>query len=364
MNTRAMANDVQADVAAPTTGGARAALEVDQQARVVPFLITIDTEGDNLWAKPDRYPTENARFLPRFQALCDQYGFKPTYLTNYEMAVDDYYVGFARECEQAGVAEVGMHLHAWNSPPTEFTLTDRDHSYVPFLVDYPEHVIRDKVRYMTDLLETTFGRRPTSHRAGRWIMDDRYFKALIDEGYLVDCSVTPHVSWAAYTGAPSSKGGADYRRYPDFPYFIDAEAAHRPGSSQLLEVPMTVAPRWTALGDQLPAFCFKQPFSRKILNRLFPLDWLRPRKFNREGMIRLVDKAEQGGLPYLEFMTHSSELMPKGSPFFSTAGEIDALYANMEAVFERASEFCTGMTLTEFYDHHQNGLRPGAAGSV
>ncbi|WP_395754844.1 hypothetical protein [Edwardsiella ictaluri] len=51
------------------------------------FIITIDTEGDNLWQNHDRITTENARYLPRFQLLCEKYGFKPVYLTNYEMAV-------------------------------------------------------------------------------------------------------------------------------------------------------------------------------------------------------------------------------------------------------------------------------------
>ncbi len=52
------------------------------------FLITIDTEGDNSWQNHDRITTENTRFLPRFQALCEKYAFKPVYLTNYEMAMD------------------------------------------------------------------------------------------------------------------------------------------------------------------------------------------------------------------------------------------------------------------------------------
>ena len=83
------------------------------------FLITIDTEGDNLWQKHDSITTENARYLPRFQQLCEKYGFKPVYLTNYEMAIDPFYIEFARDVIARGTAEVGMHLHAWNSPPTE-----------------------------------------------------------------------------------------------------------------------------------------------------------------------------------------------------------------------------------------------------
>ncbi|NOM63837.1 deacetylase, partial [Klebsiella pneumoniae] len=37
------------------------------------FLITIDTEGDNRWQKHDSITTENARYLPRFQQLCEKY---------------------------------------------------------------------------------------------------------------------------------------------------------------------------------------------------------------------------------------------------------------------------------------------------
>ena len=51
------------------------------------FIITIDTEGDNLWQNHRVIKTENARYLARFQALCERFGFKPVWLTNYEMAV-------------------------------------------------------------------------------------------------------------------------------------------------------------------------------------------------------------------------------------------------------------------------------------
>lgn len=52
-----------------------------------PFLITIDTEGDNLWGRNAGAATvRNAEHLPRFQELCGRFGFKPTHLTNREMA--------------------------------------------------------------------------------------------------------------------------------------------------------------------------------------------------------------------------------------------------------------------------------------
>ena len=39
------------------------------------FLLTIDTEPDNLWNKQRNITTCNADYLPRFQTLCEKYGF-------------------------------------------------------------------------------------------------------------------------------------------------------------------------------------------------------------------------------------------------------------------------------------------------
>lgn len=61
------------------------------------FIITIDTEGDNLWQNHRMIKTENARYLARFQALCERFGFKPVWLTNYEMAVEPVFIEFAKE---------------------------------------------------------------------------------------------------------------------------------------------------------------------------------------------------------------------------------------------------------------------------
>ena len=72
------------------------------------LVITIDTEGDNAWARPRVATTRNAEYLPRFQELCDQFGFKPTYLTNYEMAQCRRFQQFGRDVLARGAAEIGI----------------------------------------------------------------------------------------------------------------------------------------------------------------------------------------------------------------------------------------------------------------
>jgi hypothetical protein len=61
-----------------------------------------------------------------------------------------------------------------------------------------------------------------------------------------------------------------------------------------------------------------------------------------------VDEAAAGGT-HLMFMLHSSELMPGGSPTFSTDSAIARLNADLEELFAHArARGCAGLTLGEF----------------
>ena len=51
-------------------------------------------------------------------------------------------------------------------------------------------------------------------------------------------------------------------------------------------------------------------------------------------------------------MTHSSELMPGGSPYFPTENSIETLYADLEATFADIALHFTGATLAEFRDSY------------
>lgn len=309
------------------------------------FLITIDTEGDNLWANPREITTRNARFLPRFQSLCERYGFKPTYLTNYEMAMDDFFVEFGRDAIGRGAAEIGMHLHAWNSPPV-VPLTADDLTHHPYLIEYPDAMMEEKIAFMTDLLEDRFRVKMLSHRAGRWAFDERYARLLVKHGYRVDCSVTPGISWSKQSGAPGGIGGADYRQFPDFAYFLDLDDISRPGRSTLLELPMTITRSW--LRKTLPGL-YEWGWIGKIANRLdYKPQWLRPNGVNGETMLRVVREADWAGLPYVEFMLHSSEFMPAGSPTFRDDESIEKAYIDMECLFEEVSNVFAGTTLAEY----------------
>ena len=327
-----------------------------------PFIITIDTEGDDLWARSwgsREITTRNAAYLPRFQSLCERFRFKPVYLTNYEMAMSDVFVEFARDVVARGACEIGMHLHAWNSPPLD-PLTDDDFFYHPYLIEYPEQVMKEKIRTLTRLLEDRFDQEMVSHRAGRWGFDGRYAAMLLDDGYRVDCSVTPGIDWGGNPGDPRGNGGSDYTAFPGRPYFLSPPDISAPASGGLLEVPMTTCS--SGLYRKAP-WAYRVPLIRQAAHKVSPkLSWLCPspllEKHNLKAMLQVAHAARADGAAHVEFMLHSSELMPGGSPSFRNASDIERLYESLEILFVGLSAWCRGVTLKEL--HAWFGKSPAA----
>ncbi|MCP4608619.1 MAG: deacetylase [Planctomycetes bacterium] len=313
-------------------------------------MITIDTEGDNLWGGPRTITTRNADFLPRFQSLCELYELKPTYLVNYEMATCPAFQAFGRDIIARKTGEIGMHLHAWNSPPLN-PLTKDDIAFQPYLIEYPESVMRKKITIMTDLLEDIFGVKMISHRAGRWSFNETYARILIEKGYHVDCSVTPRISWEHSLGNPEQYGGTDYSEFPDEAYFIDLENIARSGDSMLLEIPMTIVSTENHLIGGLRSAFKDSSLAHRALNRFFPaVQWFRPNGKNRNELMHIVQQAIQSRRSYLEFMLHSSELMPGGSPTFPGDKDIEVLYTDLDALFAYIRSTFVGATLSDYYE--------------
>lgn len=290
------------------------------------FIITVDTEGDNLWRykKGDLIETHNAEYIPRFQSLCERFGFKPVYLTNYEMAQSDMFVSRAKVWMMKGNCEIGVHLHAWNNPP--IVELDGPLDGCPYLIEYPENVMREKFKTIYDILCDKFYVKPVVHRAGRWAMNESYFKILKEFGIIVDCSYTPGINWSNAKGV--SRGGADYTNVPNKAFST---------YDGIVEVPATL--RKFRNGNN-------GSYKHRLKSLLFGEDvWLRPATSSVRAMKRVVEIVERDNVDYLEFMIHSSELMPGGSPYFPTKESVEKEYHDMESffnyVYERGYRGCT-----------------------
>jgi hypothetical protein len=318
-------------------------------------ILTIDTEADDQWdrSKSD-LTTENLELIPRFQDLCDRYGLKPTYLCTWEV-VEDPRFDSLRRYQEEGIAEIGAHLHPWTTPPMDRPQNGLDRNA---LGAYPSEldpaIFSEKLRLLTERIHSRTGVRPRSYRAGRWGFNAEQIPILTSLGYLVDCSVTPLRSWKHIPGA--ADGGPDFRSAPAAPYFLDPSDVCRAGGSELLEVPVTILFTNTSLArsERLKRlyFRYRRTFPGKVMNRLLRLDpqWFRPYAHMSSERLKSVYEAARGaGLPAVEMMFHSSELMPGGSPYHPDEEAVERLNEKLEEVFGYLKdEGCRGRTLTEF----------------
>jgi len=299
------------------------------------FIITVDTEGDNLWdwTQGKVITTENAHHIERFQSLCEKFGYKPVYLLNHEMVQSKELRGLLFHKNTENKCEIGMHLHAWNSPP-DFMIENKFGGN-PYITEYPKEIIWKKNEYLKKEIEDVFECRVVSHRAGRWATDSTLFEVLDELGILVDCSVTPGVSHLCNCGS-SVAHGPDYRKAVSGAYML---------SERLMEVPMTTAKKRTLSGCTV---------KNRLKNIIIGKDlWLRPVWNSEDELKELADCSLQTA-DYCEFMIHSSELMPGGSPYFQTEEAIEELYRRMEKLFSYVSAKAMGETLREYYDRRIN----------
>jgi hypothetical protein len=154
------------------------------------------------------------------------------------------------------------------------------------------------------------------------------------------------VNWSYTRGAPQGKGGTNYTDFPFKPYFIDPQDISRSGNSSLLEIPMSIQYKYSPLMNT-----FKQSLYRLRGKQKSPaVHWLRPSGGNLADMQRVVEMSLAEGNNYTEFMLHSSEFMPDGSPTFKNERDIEQLYADLEALFSWLAPRFVGQTLSEYHD--------------
>lgn len=289
------------------------------------FVITIDTESDNQWNVKNSQETKNALFIPRFQELCEKYQFKPVYLVDFSMANDEFLVEYLNERSKKGMCEIGMHLHAWDTPP--FCDLDTKKGTRPYLIEYSYEFMEKKIQRLDDLLRQKFDYDIISHRAGRWAMNETYFSLLHKYGYKVDCSYTPGIDWSNVIGA--TRGGTDYSKATPDPWIHSMTG--------ILEVPATV--RKIRYMNRFSA----KEIAKYVIGRNV---WLRPALYKNYEMERIIALNTTN---INEFMMHSSELMPGGSPYFVTEEDVERLYERLDEFFAFVRKSHEGKTLSDLY---------------
>jgi hypothetical protein len=311
------------------------------------LLVGIDTEGDNQWDAAARANQQftNIHALPQLHALFAKHGVRPTYVITYPVASDPRSADVLRALLARGDCEIGAPHHAWETPPC--TAEDvRRHPYASML---PRAQFEAQLASLTEAIERAVGRRPVSYRSGRFGFSADHVAGLERLGYLVESSVAPLFN-------ERHKGGPEFVEAPLTPYFLAYDSATCPGTSGLLEVPVSAG-----LNRRLPkavqhAYArAPRPYTtRRVLRALgvVRLRWLRPSYSSLADMLGLARDLARAGEPVLNLLFHSSEAIVGGSPYNRTQGDLDAFCERLDRFLAFATRDlgAVPVTFAEFRD--------------
>ena len=286
------------------------------------LCVSIDTESDKGkgWRSksPLAFTGVSDGVVRRLQPMFEAFGAKPTYLLSPEVLRDPQCLEIFKGLEPR--SELGTHLHGEYAEPDAF----EPEVTLQFQRDYTPEVERQKLTYLTDLFIRAFGYQPRSFRAGRFGIGPASLGILESLGYAVESSVTPHMDWAS-AGAP----GLSFLGAPSQPYRPDPEDAGRPGTSTLLEVPVTIRKR---LLSALPG----------LGSRIEPR-WLRPTRGSARDLVRVAEdeiaearKNAPGRPVVLNAMFHNVEVVPDTSPYAANEEQARGILDRLRALLSFA----------------------------
>jgi peptidoglycan/xylan/chitin deacetylase (PgdA/CDA1 family) len=291
------------------------------------LLVGIDTEGDNQWSAEARLHQrfENIYALPRLHAIFQKHRVRPTYLITWPVATDPRSAAVLRDLMSGMDCEIGAHHHAWETPPC----TQEDVRRHPYALQLPASQFAAQVASLTSAIADAVGERPLSYRSGRFGFSAAHVSDLERAGYTVESSVAP-LFYEAH------KGGPDFVDAPPTPYFLAYDNPVVPGTSNLLELPVSAAldrrvPRFV---ERLYARAPKPYTTKRVLRKLglARVQWLRPSYSSVEDMHALARRMKADGVPLLNLIFHSSEAIVGGSPYNRTEHELDQFFARLENV--------------------------------
>jgi hypothetical protein len=288
-----------------------------------PFVVTVDTEEE--WDWSSGYPigptrTANIHRLPKFQAVCERHHAAVTYFVNHAVLVDPAARDVILQLSQRPRVEIGMHIHPWNTPPLQ------TYEKVPvrdsFLHNLPSELAIAKLNAVHAAFAAC-GLEPISFRGGRYSTGPLIQTWLREHAFVADVSVLPYTRWV-------DDGAPDYRtRGP--------EPVRLPGTPPLWELPLSLA--FTrlpfAFWNNVLSIAEKPPLRYLhvvgILQKLgvFRKSWLNFENPFWEGMRALIRSLHRAGVPYLCFTIHSSSLLPGGSPYAMSPGDVDRFFGRL-----------------------------------
>ena len=251
------------------------------------MLITIDTEMDSdlKWRRP--WPatfTSVVEGIPKLlRPLWNEYNVHPIYFVSPEVLYDESCCKVLKEEMEKG-AIIGAHLHFEYIEPNKIW-DERVGTIVPGFPggDLSAEEEYEKIINLKKLIEKKLEVSPEWYRAARFGLGENTIENIKKCGFKYDSSVTPGISW----------GKINYKQF-------DYNILQYPNG--IIEFPLTIlGKRFGMVGKITP-------------NKWLFYRWLRPTNMTwieQRAIIKELSKESKA----LVMMFHSTELMPKKSPY-------------------------------------------------
>ncbi|MEG2173106.1 MAG: glycosyl transferase family 1 [Desulfovibrionaceae bacterium] len=294
------------------------------------LVLSIDVEEEGLFAQEYqcRNPSvSNVAHLTRLLPLIRESGIPLTLFCDHAVFTNVEACRAIAHLRDAYGAEVGAHLHHWNTPPLQDDRPCVHGSAAVSTALVPEARMREKLQSLFAAGEAFQGAPLYSFRMGRWDMRREHWPLLADLGVGADASVRPlHCGYARPTSTVPAP--PDHFAAPREPYLVRVEGR------EIFECPLTTTP----LVPGIPhwAACLRAsgwPGAGKL--RASVQKWggltLLP-VYQPLWLLKLCTRAHvRAGGRTLSLTWHSSEMMPQGAPHMPSAQSVDAFMHKMRA---------------------------------
>jgi hypothetical protein len=286
------------------------------------LVISIDVEEEGLFS--GHYPrtppgVTNVAELARLEFIPREFGLPLTLLVSYQVARDPAACRVLAAWRDRFGAEIGVHLHPWNTPP----FADLPHPEPVPSEELPRAILRDKFSSLLSQVRAGLAVTPRSFRMGRFDAGPQVFSLLPEFGLEVDSSV-----------APFTCKNPDPRLFlaPADPFYLGEVA---PEGNPLLEVPITLVPVVTGtpqLVDRLAAMAPPAWGGRlRSLFRSGGVAGIQPAWYPLISMQLAARLHRRRGGRVLTMFFHSSELKPGASRLFPTEAAVNRFVAKIRA---------------------------------
>lgn len=271
----------------------------DFQSKIF-VVITIDTEQDVNEDYVNQGTYANIEYgLPKVLEIFNKYNCKGTFFVTPDAILQNSNFFSHLKDEH----EIGCHLH-----PEFFTSASLNEiKHREYLCNFPLYEQERMIEKSSKIIEKEIGLKPISFRAGRFGINSKTIDILVKNGYLVDSSCTPYISW-------NSDGGPNWLNCPKNEPF--------PIHNNFVEVPIT------------------------IMNLLGIKYWLRPSVSDITTMKKMVEIGRKQKIRVLNLMFHSMESTDP-NPYLKSDLFLDRLDEILNYLF---SINCKFVTLSDLYD--------------